>query len=237
MAGEYQKEKYTRAQRLQNWFYYHWKLLLFVLVLLAFALMLLGDVLGRTQYDFTVGILSTKSVPENLRVQLEEQLNSGVLPLDGLDMNGDGEVHIQVQVYQVVPPTEREDEPLVDADTQMSAVTQLSAALLDKSSIVFLAQTDWLTEYQQSYAIFGDGSSAEAVTVERLGEVVTTASDCAGLAQLDLQYEDANGALVDGMDDLAEFSIGVVPNRSNVYQDAQEYQAYLQLFAHLNPLA
>ncbi len=142
----------------RDWWYYHRIFFIIGAVLVAFVGFFIYDLATRVIPDYNVGIVSQSFLPE-------ETLNAIAVDISmfAQDLNEDGTVNIQMNLYnQSLDP----DEPAVDANTQMAAVTRFSADLSMPENVIIF--TDNFDEVQTTYSIFGTlgDSGMPAQTIE-----------------------------------------------------------------------
>lgn len=173
-APEPPKAPMTRRQKWENfWFYNKWKVIIGLVAVVILGI-LIKDVVTKVDPDYTIGVLTTQSLPYNADVTLGEKLAA---LCD--DRNGDGRVEVQVLEYCI------SDDP-VDPNTQMAMMTKLMGDMQTGESMLFL--TDDVEKYERQYALFvyNDGTAPadyETASTEGMG---VAWSDCPALASLDL---------------------------------------------------
>lgn len=155
-----EKFEMTRKQKISNfWYYNKWKVLLgvfFAWLLISF----LVDMITKVDYDYSVAIVSETVFFDSELAALQEQLEE-----HAKDLNGNGEVDVQVMVYSL-PQGET-----VDPQTVASGKTQLLADMQEGYSMIFLysdtiyeiyeedelwENPEKLTEYADLYAAVED---------------------------------------------------------------------------------
>lgn len=184
----------TRKEKLANWWYYHRLHVGIGAVVLAVLIWLAADFFGRTLPDYQIALVTEQYIPEAVVTELSDALSAF-----GLDLNGDGQVLVQVSGYQLSLGSEEEESGVsassssavtttVDAYTQMAGFTTLSGDVTTRTSLIFL--TDDPEAFQSSFELLAtaDGSlPAEGAGLE--GVELFAFSDCPVLASLDLSEE------------------------------------------------
>ena len=86
----------TRKQKIQNWLHYHkWWFIGGALVLLILG-MIVRDMVTAPEYDYTIGIVTSQMLPD----QILDELSDAFATLAD-DRDGNGEVAVQVQQYNL----------------------------------------------------------------------------------------------------------------------------------------
>ncbi|MFV0413135.1 MAG: hypothetical protein ACK5L3_07670, partial [Oscillospiraceae bacterium] len=159
--------------------------------------------------DISIGIISPSSLPDDLTVKLQESLAAYAE-----DVNGDGKIVVQIEVYAITAGTEEsepaesqaESQPLTAQDpyTQMAGVTRLSGAFSAGEPVLFLVSPEEAEFYQQQYGIFGEEKGEGSI------EKLTTAwQDCPALAGLDLTFTQYDGTTANGQLLLEGYRLGL----------------------------
>lgn len=150
-----QPPEYTKKQKMQNWWHYSWKWIAAVVVILVIIGWMVHDVVTKVQPDYQIAVVTKEAFPDNLRSELETAFTAS-----GKDVNGDGQVVVQVNTYQLDftqtaeaassaaasiassgTDSEMLGQTLADATdpyTQMAAMTTFSADLQSGDSVIFL---------------------------------------------------------------------------------------------------
>lgn len=153
-------EQQTAKSKWENfWFYYKWHVVIGVAAVLL-AVFTIVSMLNRTKYDLTVTLVTGSVLSEDLRSELSEAL-AGYAE----DLNGDGEVHLEVRTYGLISPTNpdeaqqrnaMETKLLADLAFPESCILVIDPALYD--SMMNLVETQPLdasfaeyTGYEQGY--------------------------------------------------------------------------------------
>ena len=206
--------EYTRKQKLQNWWHYHWKLVLGGLLAAAMAVSFAKDVLFKgPQPDHVISIVAAQTVPEEVCAALQQAL----APYAD-DRNGDGTAVLAVQHYTL---NFNPDTALTEGDAyaQMAGSTQLSADFQSGTSYVFLVQDPaGMVGYTQAMQYLdgtlppevdpGDEAALQALT-DQWPQMFYAWGDCPVLAGLELgSYTAVDGAVVDLQQYLSNLYVG-----------------------------
>lgn len=181
-APEEPPKPMTRRQKWDNfWFYHKWHVIIGVAVALMVGL-LVKDVVTKVEPDYTIGVLTTQSLPYSADETLGEKLAT---LCD--DRNGDGKVEVQVLEYWIT-------EDAIDPNTQMTMITKLMGDMQTGESMLFL--TDDVAVFEEKYGIFAynDGTAPEDFENADITGMGVAWEDCPALAGLDL----GNTATLDG---------------------------------------
>ena len=120
----------TPADKRKNWWYYHKGHLIAALLLCAVVVSLLHSILGKTKPDYTVALMTSYTMPENGRQELER-----VLEQYADDRNGDGQVAVDVICYvfsTTMPSTS-------DAfQQQQAAIARFAADIISNESMIYI---------------------------------------------------------------------------------------------------
>ncbi len=193
MASEYLKWKYrdvkpdgpppprSRKEKIANWFYYYkwwivaWAVLLYILVSIVCSA--LG--IGQVKPDYRFAYVGSRELPEEFAASLEAQLATL-----GSDVNGDGEVTVELRRYVTGYDGDLETAMYYNYAADVTLVADISAG----ESYFFLAENP--AELQKNYQIFAmpDGSAPGEDDESVEGKVIRW-SDCPALAGLDIDQE------------------------------------------------
>ena len=144
--------EYTRAEKRQNWWHYHWAWVLLAAAGLVAAVTILHDTVFRPRPDIRVACVTRAALPDELLTALESELAALAE-----DANGDGKVLVQVVPYTLD----------LDRDDALSAQSDLAARASLVADIGSAAFTTVLLDdpedFQQQFealAPLGDGRYA-----------------------------------------------------------------------------
>ena len=225
--------EYTKKQKAANWWYYNWKIVAVVAVLVAIAGHYVWKAITTVHPDEQIALVSAQPLPTELQTALEQALG-GVME----DSNGDGQVLTQIRSYQVSleqPDTSGSAaQDVGDAMTdmtngymQMAQSTVLTADLASGDAYIFLV--DEPEAFQNAYGVLAreDGSMPDEDNLLD-GVEWYNWSDCPVLASLDLgEYTTITGEKLSGQEYMSRF---VVAHRSNAEDEEGELAAADALF-------
>ena len=173
-APEEPPKPMTRRQKWDNfWFYHKWHVIIGVAAALMAGL-LVKDVVTKVEPDYTIGVLTTQSLPYSADETLGEKLAT---LCD--DRNGDGKVEVQVLEYWIT-------EDAIDPNTQMAMITKLMGDMQTGESMLFL--TDDVAVFEEKYGIFAynDGTAPEDFENADITGMGVAWEDCPALTALEL---------------------------------------------------
>ncbi len=168
----------NRWEQFCNWLRYNWGIVLCVAIVAYVACTMIRGALGigTVQPDYQLAYVGSSALPEDTAAAL-----AAALEQLGADLNGDGQVKVQVNQYYTA----------ADADTETAAMTAyaaevtLIADIQDCESYFFLLEDP--EDFQQRYQLLAaaDGSCPADTDTSGLDKVYQWAS-CPALAELDL---------------------------------------------------
>ncbi len=181
-----QQRVYTEKEKLANWWHYHWYFVAGGVALLAIAVFFIVDVLGVKKPDYTMAILSPYHISQSVADGVSDGLQA---VLD--DANGDGEVVVQVDIWNVSVDEETagpHDGALVKAGAEevMAGATKLQTALMTGETPVFVCDPAYLDAYQEIFQLYGDENGNLAGADGAGGEYTVAWGDMPLLTGLDL---------------------------------------------------
>lgn len=193
MASEYLKWKYrdvkpnapppkrSRRERLGNWFHYHKLWIVVWVVILSVVGSMIWNVLGIGQVrpDYIFAYIGGNRLPEETAAALETELASL-----GEDVNGDGQVTVEVRSYAL----NRSGDPETALYYNYAANVTLIADITDAESYFFIVEEP--TTVQNAYQIFAraDGTPPGDDDFE-VDDKVFRWSDCPLLSSLGINQE------------------------------------------------
>ena len=147
-----EKTAMNKKQKRQNfWFYHKWH------VIIALAVVIIGgyfiyDVLHKTEYDYTIGLITEESVPTDIVGRMENLISE-----KGEDLNGDGQVLVHIENYIVAS----EGESAAIPNMQMASVTKLMSDMSSMQSVIFFTDDKSFQRYQKDSTAFSylDGTT------------------------------------------------------------------------------
>lgn len=167
-----QMKEETR-KKIDNFWYYYKIHVLVAACILFMAVVFIKDMLSKVDYDYYVAF-----VTEDMMADEEISKIQGVLEKEGEDLNGDGEVHIEVENY-TIPQGDSGDPQLVAAGQ-----TKFTVDIQQGTSMIFFLSPACYEGYKDSgvlpleesdYITFSDCAGyKEAGSPEELGDLMGT---------------------------------------------------------------
>ena len=216
MEREYlsrEPRQYTKKEKLQNWFYYNkWWLAVGALILYVAGSMIwtvLG--IGQTKPDYTFAYLGDLRLPDEAAQQLCQALASL-----GEDLNGDGQVAVELNQYITSNGSSAEDLNYAYA-AQMSALADITEGM----STFFLMEDP--ESFQKNFQILAhlDGSFPDDADFSA-GDKVYRWADCPALTGLELgTYTDSYLDITE-TGELQDWLSGMYLGRRYFYDESQQ---------------
>ncbi|MCD7753058.1 MAG: hypothetical protein LUH41_00695 [Clostridiales bacterium] len=167
--------EYTQKQKLKNWWSYHKWLVLGGIVLLAIVIELVANALGIGQIrpDYQVAYVGSATLEDETAQEIVQWLEAM-----GEDLNGDGQVVVQLNQYPF-PDASDGDETL--AAIRSASEISLVADISECDSYFFLL--DDPDDFQLRYQVLAlaDGSCPEDTDVSGTDKVIAWTGPDAGL--------------------------------------------------------
>lgn len=211
----------TKQEKAKNFWYYHKWHFLIGGVALALVGMFVWEIVSKVEPDYTIGLLSTRSIPMGMTEQLSEKLT----PFCD-DRNEDGKVVVQVSAYTIATdPNES-----ADAGMQMANVTRLTGDIQTGESMFFLV--DDVKAFQESYGIFAydDDTRPDPAADPEYQKLGHRWGSCPQLASLELgSVKNIDGS--EGMDMqqfLADFRVVARGLKNSALNGKKKAEAYYQ---------
>ena len=137
------------------WFYHKTHVIVGILIVLIVS-WFIYDLASKVDPDYQIGIITNSSYPSETLDKLGEQL-----ALHAEDLNGDGQVVVQVNGYPMAIGSDSTSE--VDANTQMASVTRFSVDVQSGDSIIFMADEESFRNVMEMYSLWSylDGTNPE----------------------------------------------------------------------------
>lgn len=197
MAGERPDgTKNARRARAKNWWTYHWKIVLLILVLAAIGTVCAVQFFGQREPDLRVGYAAMQELPPDTAAALTKALESFCA-----DRDGDGQATVELEQFTV---DLREGAVPVDMNAQMAGVTLLTGFIYDAGGAnLFLLQDPEGFQRRTGALRYLDGTvpaEENAYDADNWRKMVYAWADCPVLAGLDLGQ--------DGQTPLSELYIG-----------------------------
>lgn len=171
---------YTKAEKAGNWWHYHKIHVLIVIVVLGILASIAKDTFFRTEPDYQIAYVGLQDLPTDTAEALTTALQA---MCD--DRNGDGQVVVQLNQYQVDLHSDTDD---TDAYSQMAGITRLSADLssTDGSYIYLLEDPEAFESYTASLRYLDGTVPDEDAKPTDWEKMVYRWTDCPVLTGLDL---------------------------------------------------
>lgn len=141
-----QMKEETRKKIDNFWYYYKIHVLVVVFILFV-AGVFIKDIVTKVDYDYSVAFVTEE-------IMTDEEISSiqSVLEKEAEDLNGDGEIHVEVQNY-TIPQGDSADPQLVAAGQ-----TKLTVDIQDGTSMIFFLSPGCYESYKDSGVLAADES-------------------------------------------------------------------------------
>lgn len=141
-----QMKEETRKKIDNFWYYYKIHVLVVVFILFV-AGVFIKDIVTKVDYDYSVAFVTEE-------MMTDEEISSiqSVLEKEAEDLNGDGEIHVEVQNY-TIPQGDSADPQLVAAGQ-----TKLTVDIQDGTSMIFFLSHGCYESYKDSGVLPADES-------------------------------------------------------------------------------
>lgn len=170
--------EYTKQEKARNWWHYHWVMVLVAVIVAVILGWLIHDMFFRVQPDVEIGYVGPQRLPEATVQSLQEAL----APYCS-DLNGDGQVVVQISEFTLDFATSESADPY----SQLAGTTQLSAALTPGSDTHLFLIADPANFQAQTQSLqYTDGTLPDDAHINDWQKMVYRWSDCPLLAGLDL---------------------------------------------------
>lgn len=127
------QQELTGRQRLENWWYYHWRHVLIALAAVAAAAYLGSNLASAVPEDYSVAWVGTHDLDDETRSALENTLSAY-----GEDVNGDGQV--VVRIHQITLDLRAIGERGVSGQQEQGELMALEADLSCGQSAIFILE-------------------------------------------------------------------------------------------------
>ena len=141
-----QMKEETRKKIDNFWYYYKIHVLVVVFILFV-AGVFIKDIVTKVDYDYSVAF-----VTEEMMTDKEISSIQSVFEREAEDLNGDGEIHVEVQNY-TIPQGDSADPQLVAAGQ-----TKLTVDIQDGTSMIFFLSPGCYESYKDSGVLPADES-------------------------------------------------------------------------------
>ncbi|WP_461821954.1 hypothetical protein [Blautia stercoris] len=141
-----QMKEETRKKIDNFWYYYKIHVLVVVFILFV-AGVFIKDIVTKVDYDYSVAFVTEE-------MMTDEEISSiqSVFEREAEDLNGDGEIHVEVQNY-TIPQGDSADPQLVAAGQ-----TKLTVDIQDGTSMIFFLSPGCYESYKDSGVLPADES-------------------------------------------------------------------------------
>ena len=204
------------------WFYHKTHVIVGILIVLIVS-WFIYDLASKVDPDYQIGIITNSSYPSETLDKLGEQL-----ALHAEDLNGDGQVVVQVNGYPMAIGSDSTSE--VDANTQMASVTRFSVDVQSGHSIIFMADEESFRNVMEMYSLWSylDGTNPEE-GAEDYENMRIAWSEAKGLNSLDLSVSENSLYSNEAVDALMDrLYIGLRCFEGTAIEDDPEKQAYYE---------
>ena len=172
----------ARGARAKNWWYYHWKIVLLILVLAAIGAVCAAQFFGQKEPDMSVGYAAREELPPDAAAALIKAL-AGLCP----DRDGDGEVTVELEQFAV---DLRENAAPADMNAQMAGITLMTGFIYNAggANLFFLEDPEGF-QRRTGALRYLDGTApdeANAYDAAHWRQMVYAVADCPALAGRDL---------------------------------------------------
>lgn len=141
-----QMKEETRKKIDNFWYYYKIHVLVVVFILFV-ASVFIKDIVTKVDYDYSVAF-----VTEEMMTNEEISSIQSVFEREAEDLNGDGEIHVEVQNY-TIPQGDSADPQLVAAGQ-----TKLTVEIQEGTSMIFFLSPGCYESYKDSGVLPADES-------------------------------------------------------------------------------
>lgn len=141
-----QMKEETRKKIDNFWYYYKIHVLVVVFILFV-ASVFIKDIVTKVDYDYSVAF-----VTEEMMTNEEISSIQSVFEREAEDLNGDGEIHVEVQNY-TIPQGDSADPQLVAAGQ-----TKLTVDIQEGTSMIFFLSPGCYESYKDSGVLQADES-------------------------------------------------------------------------------
>lgn len=208
-------KEYTKKQKAANWWHYHWGYVAAIVLAVAVAATIIKDTVFQVRPDYQVAYVALYDLPVDTSAALTEALQQF-----GEDLNGDGQVVVQLNQYTV---NFRSEELNTDAYNQMAGVTQLTADLSSgEGSYIFLLEDPEAFQRQTGALQYLDGTVGDPDNPPQDWQnMVYRWEDCPVLAGLDLGSYQGETVLDEQTGSSQDVLAGIYVARRGVWAEEQ----------------
>ncbi len=142
----------TKKDKAKNWWYYNKRILLFVAIVAAVAFSWIYSVVTKVEPDYTVGMITSFSLPSEVTEELERYLEPFCE-----DRNGDGKVKVIVSNYVFGDNSSNQDYQMTQA-----AYTRFAGDAAIGSCMIYIHDQDGLSalgDGLDGFFLYNDGGT------------------------------------------------------------------------------
>lgn len=202
------------------WFYHKWHVVGGICVVLLIA-GFIYDLASKVNPDYQIALITESSYPTEVLEKLEDQLED-----HAKDLNGDGQVVVQINSYPMVVGSNSD----VDPNTQMASVTRFSADVQTGDSIIFMADEESFVSQQEMNTLWSylDGTTPSE-GAEDYENMRVAWKDAKGLASLDLSVSEDSLYTEETVEALMDrLYIGLRCFEGTAIEDEEDKQIYYE---------
>ena len=146
--------KEDRKKKWDNiWYYYKYHVLIGAFALIC-IITFVKDMLGKVSYDYEIGFLGDYSMVEEDRIEMEKWFTE-----NAKDLNGDGEVHVQISDYFI--PSEGDEG--YDPQMVMAGQTKFTVDVQTATSMIYFVSERSYEKFKEMEVFSADESQLIAV--------------------------------------------------------------------------
>lgn len=175
----------TKKDKAKNWWYYNKRILLFIAIVAAVAISWVYSVVTNVDPDYTIGMITSFSLPSEVRDELERYIE----PFCD-DRNGDGQVKVVVNNYVFGDASSSQDYQMMQA-----AYARFAGDASIGSCMLYIHDGDGLKALGNSaegFFLYNDGTPMPEGAVD-FDNASRPWEDFAGLADFTADGNDLNG--------------------------------------------
>lgn len=149
-----EKDKGMKTEKWDNfWYYYKYHVLIGAFALIC-IITFVKDMLGKVSYDYEIGFLGDYSMVEEDRIEMEKWFTE-----NAKDLNGDGEVHVQISDYFI--PSEGDEG--YDPQMVMAGQTKFTVDVQTATSMIYFVSERSYEKFKEMEVFSADESQLIAV--------------------------------------------------------------------------
>ncbi|MEE0800826.1 MAG: hypothetical protein U0L91_06050 [Gemmiger sp.] len=208
--------EYTKQEKAANWWHYNKWIVIGVAIAVFLLVWLVHDVVTQVEPDYRVAYIGQSDLPVDTADALTNALQAF-----GTDCNGDGQVVVQLDQYNVDFNSETDN---TDAYSQMAGVTRLSADLADGGAYIFLLEDPAGFVQSTGALCYLDGTMPDQDHPENddWHQMVYHWTDCPVLTGLDLGTYTGLTMLDDQQGSSQDVLAGLYVGRRALFTEKQE---------------